>query len=111
MAVARTEARMRMGAGWSEVDAADDVASMTISTSLDDGLRAGHEKFLRYNATSTVLEIAGNFASADGSTVASGTKMTIAGGSNHFVWLVWSGARWLIANASSTNNTGIVVSS
>ena len=98
-------------AGWSEVDAADDVASMTISTSLDDGLRAGHEKFLRYNATSTILEIAGNFASADGTTVASGTKMTIAGGSNHFVWLVWSGTRWLIANASSTNNTGIVVSS
>ena len=95
--------------GWSEVDVADDIASLIIASPLKAGIQAGHEKFIRYVASNASLKLTGTFISADGSSVTNGTSLTIPGGSNHFVWLIWNGSSWLIANASDTTNGTIVV--
>ena len=94
--------------GWSSVDAADDIASMTTVLAFDDGEQEGQEKFIQYDASNTKLQLTGLFRAHGG--VTNGTKLTIDGGSNYWVWLIWNGTEWQIANASVTNNSNIVIS-
>ena len=90
--------------GWSSVDVADDISGMTTVLAFDDGEQEGHEKFIQYDATNTKLQLTGMFRAHGG--VVSGTKLTIDGGSADFVWLIWNGTEWQIANASDTTNAG-----